>query len=96
MGEMASQITSPTIVYSIVHSGADRRIHQISASLAFVVTGEFPAQMGSNAENVSFVDVNRMNAIALTECYITGHVQDMKYCGTYEMLDNGIIPFFSQ
>ena len=36
MGAMASQITSLTIVYSIVHSGADQRKHQSSASLAFV------------------------------------------------------------
>ena len=36
MGTMASQITSLTIVYSIVHSGADQRKHQSSASLAFV------------------------------------------------------------
>ena len=33
---MASQITSLTIVYSTVHSGADQRKHQSSASLAFV------------------------------------------------------------
>ena len=32
---MASQITSLTIVYSTVHSGADQRKHQSSASLAF-------------------------------------------------------------
>ena len=36
MGAMASQITSLTIVYSIVHSGVDERKHQSSASLAFV------------------------------------------------------------
>ena len=60
MRAMASQITSFTIVYSTVYSGADQRKHQSSASLAFVrgihrwpVTGEFPAQMASNAENVS-------------------------------------------
>ena len=64
MGAMASQITSLTIVYSTVYSDADQRKHQRSASLAFVrgihrghhlrrVTGEFPAQMASNAENVS-------------------------------------------
>ena len=35
MGAMASQITSLTIVYSIVHSGTDQRKHQNSASLAF-------------------------------------------------------------
>ena len=33
---IASQITSLTIVYSTVYSDADRRKHQISASLAFV------------------------------------------------------------
>ena len=36
MGTMASQITSLMIVYSIVYSGADKRKHQSSASLAFV------------------------------------------------------------
>ena len=36
MGSMASQITSLTIVYSVVYSGADQRKHQSSASLAFV------------------------------------------------------------
>ena len=36
LGVMASQITSLTIVYSAVHSGADQRKHQSSASLAFV------------------------------------------------------------
>ena len=36
MGTMASQITSITIVYSTVYSGADQREHQRSASLAFV------------------------------------------------------------
>ena len=36
MGAMASQITSLTIVYSTVYSGADQRKHQSSASLSFV------------------------------------------------------------
>ena len=36
MGAMASQITSLTISYSTVYSGADQRKHQSSASLAFV------------------------------------------------------------
>ena len=36
MGPKASQITSLTIVYSIVYSGADQRKHQSSASVAFV------------------------------------------------------------
>ena len=58
MTMMASQITSLTIVYSTVYSGAGQSKHQSSASLAFYVgnspeTGEFPAQMACNAENVS-------------------------------------------
>ena len=36
MTRIASQITSLTVVYSIVYSGADQRKHQSSASLAFV------------------------------------------------------------
>ena len=36
MNTMASQITSLTIVYSTVYSGADQRKHQSFASLAFV------------------------------------------------------------
>ena len=36
MGTMVSQITNLTIIYSTVDSGADRRKHQSSASLAFV------------------------------------------------------------
>ena len=36
MSTMASQITSLTIIYSIVYSGTDKRKHQTSASLAFV------------------------------------------------------------
>ena len=35
-GTMACQITSLTIVYSTVYSGADQRKHQSSASLSFV------------------------------------------------------------
>ena len=36
MGEIASQITSPTFVSSTVYSDADQRKHQSSAPLAFV------------------------------------------------------------
>ena len=58
MGAIASEKTSLTIVYLIVNSGADHRKHRSSASLAFCEgnsagTGEFLAQMASNAENVS-------------------------------------------
>ena len=54
---MASQITSDVIVYLTVYSGADQRKHPSAASLALCgnspVTGEFPTQMASNAENVA-------------------------------------------
>ena len=50
MGAMVPQITSLTIDYSTVYSGTDQRKHQSSGSLAFV---RLPAQMASNAENVS-------------------------------------------
>ena len=58
MGAVASQITSLTIVYSTVYSDADQRKYQSPASQAFVSgnspgTGEFPAQMASNVENIS-------------------------------------------
>ena len=36
MTMLASQITSPTVVYSIVYSGVNQRKYQSSASLAFV------------------------------------------------------------
>ena len=36
MSSMASQITSLTIVYSTIYSGADQSKHQSSASLVFV------------------------------------------------------------
>ena len=57
MGTMASRITGLTIVYSTVSSGADQRKHQnyvtgICAENS-PVAGEFPAQMASDAENVS-------------------------------------------
>ena len=58
MGAIVSLISSLTIVYSTVYSDANQRKHQ--SSLAFVWwihrgpgTGEFPAQMASNAENAS-------------------------------------------
>ena len=58
MDAMASQMISRPIVYSTVYSGTYQRKYQSSASLAFVrgnslVTGEFPAQRASNAENIS-------------------------------------------
>ena len=69
MAAMASPITSLTFVCSTVYSSLDQKKHQSSASLAFArgihrwlvnsphgnspVTGEFPTQRASNAQNVS-------------------------------------------
>ena len=50
MGTLASQITSLTIVYSTVYSDTDHRKNCVGNSPG---TGEFPAQMASNAENVT-------------------------------------------
>ena len=58
MSTMASQITSLTVVYSAVYSGADKknppkpRVTGLCAG-NLPVTGEFPTQKASNAENVS-------------------------------------------
>ena len=54
MSVIASQITSLTIVYLTVNSGADQRKHQSSASVAYVwgIAGD-RWQRASNAENVS-------------------------------------------
>ena len=59
MTTVASQITSLAVVYSIVYLGADEK-KNIKAPRhwplcgEFTGTGEFPAQMASYAENVSF------------------------------------------
>ena len=58
MGAMASQTTSLAIVYSTVYSDADKKKTSKLRVTGLRVgnspgTGEFPAQMASNAENVS-------------------------------------------
>ena len=61
MSAMASQLTGVWIVLSGVCSGPDLRKHKKTSKLRVTglcegispVTGEFPAQMASNAENVS-------------------------------------------
>ena len=75
MGTMASRITGLTIVYSTVYSGADQRKHQSCVTGICAenspVTGEFPAQMASDAENVSIWwrhhdDTNLQNIFTVT------------------------------
>ena len=70
MGTTASQITSFTIVYSTVYSGlrskktSKLRVTGLRAGNS-PVTGEFPAQMASNAENVSILWRHHVLGIAL-------------------------------
>ena len=58
MGAIVSQIASLTIVYLTVYSDADikkniKAPRHWALGGEFTGTGEFPAQMASNAENVS-------------------------------------------
>ena len=66
MGTAASQITSLTIVYSTVYSGEDKKTSKLRVTGLCEgnapVTGEFPAQRASNAENVSIWWRNRAYA----------------------------------
>ena len=59
MGAIASQITSLTIDCSTVYSCADQRKYQSTGFCAgnSPVTGEFPAQMASNAKMFPFDDI---------------------------------------
>ena len=53
MGAMMSHITSITIVYSTVYSGADQRRIKVPRHWpSCPVTGEFPVQMVSNADKI--------------------------------------------
>ena len=77
MGTITSQITSLTTVYSTVYSGADQRKHQSSASLASVRgIHRFPAQMASNAKNVTiwWRHHDQYNA----ECHLVNAMQTFK------------------
>ena len=53
MGAMASETTSFTIVYSTVYSGADKKNpSKLRVTGLYTVSGEFPAQIASNADFV--------------------------------------------
>ena len=72
MGAIASQITSLTIVYSIVYSDADQRKHQSSASLAFVrgIHRWIPCKMVSYAENVSIWWRHHGSAVGMLDWHL--------------------------
>ena len=68
MSAMASQITSLTIVYSIVYLSTDQRKQSKLCVTGLcegksTETGELPAQRASDAENVSIDDVIMTNKL---------------------------------
>ena len=67
MCAIAPKMTSLTIVYSIVYSGADQRNIKLRATGLCAgnspVTGEFPTQMASNAENASIWSRHHVNIV---------------------------------
>ena len=88
MGAMASQITSLTIVYSIVYIGTDLRKHQSSASLAFV-RGIHRGPVNSPHKGTitrkmfPFDDVIMHDKITVIECHVywkQKHFPGTGYC----------------
>ena len=87
---MASQIASPTVVYSIVYSGADKRKHQRSASLAFV-RGKSPHKGPETRKMFPFDDVIMGWQEVITDLLLT--------LASFERLvvvGNGLSPFRCQ
>ena len=75
MSAMASQITSLTLIYSIVYSGTDKKTSKLRVTGLCVgnspVAGEIPAQRASYAENVSIWWRHHGNyRLALSQRYI--------------------------
>ena len=74
MGAIASQITTLTIVYSSIYSGADQRKYQSSASLAFVRginrgPANSPHKWPVTSEIVPFDDVIMVSHDSTTEAW---------------------------
>ena len=82
MGAIASQINSLTSVYSTVYSDADQ-ISKLRVTGLCVGnspgTGEFPAQMANNVENVSIwwrhhiINLGFLNFVGVTSKLSTGY-----------------------
>ena len=81
MGAMASQITSLTIVYSTVYSGADEKTSKLRVTGLCAgnspVTDEFPAQLTSIAENVSIWWRHQFNCLVRTSTNVS-HLTTVK------------------
>ena len=90
MGTIASQITSLTVVYSTVYSGADQKnikaLRHWPLCGEFTGTGEFPAQRANNAEKGSIwwlyhviSDGHDEAVIMATTTYYIGHGNIWQY-----------------
>ena len=78
MGTLASQITFLTVVYSTVYSAADQKISKLRDTSLCAgnspVTGEFPVQMASNAENVSIWGRHHDNLCAQSSANVSKQI----------------------
>ena len=75
MGAMMSQITSLTIVYSTIYSDADQRKKSKLRVTGLCAgnsprTGEYLAQMASNAENASIWWRHHVIAVEYTRLFL--------------------------
>ena len=86
MSTIVSQITSLTIVYSTTYSGADQRKHRSYAPMAFV-RWIFPAQRGSNTENVSIWWRHHVVLASIRWC--------TKYIALYSLLHSVLVVIWS-
>ena len=90
MTMLASQITSLTVVYSIVYSGVNQRKHQSSASLAFVWEihrgpVNFPHKWPVTRKMFPFDDV------IMVKCLMIGYTRNCIQCLNLNMLPNKLI-----
>ena len=88
MGAIGSQITSLTIVYSTVYSGADQSKHQSSASLAFewgIHRGpvNFPHKWPVTRKMFPFDDVIMK--------YVTNTLKNINFCQYVRLVTEGLI-----
>ena len=97
MGEVASQITSPAIVYSTVYSDADQRNHQSSVSLAFVRgirrwPVNFPHKWPVTWKMFPFDDVPMVNTHKIVVLSQESMIRPL-FCVGHVFFRNGIICF---
>ena len=98
MGAMASRITSLTIVYSTVYSGADNKKPSKFRFTGLCAvnspeTGEFPAQRASNAENISIWWCHHVPQIfnLLIRIFHFGYITITFFRSDFRLLGNALV-----